>query len=150
MGFGLYFLLQQYNIQILQGFYSWPTLVVILGCGFLAQGYFSKDHEAILPGAVLTGMGIHFHIVQRLEIWQDHAGVFLLLAAVGVLLTYVKTGNGLMMGILLLAAASLLLFFEQLESWAIEQGHDLSLFSNFWPFLFIAAGGYFILSQRKK
>lgn len=150
LGFGLYFLLQQYNIQILQGLYTWPTLIIIIGCGFLAQGYLGKDHEAILPGSVITGMGIHFHVVNKLDMWQDHAGVFLLLAAVGILLTYVKTGAGLMMGILFLAAASLLLFFDRLENWAVENGHDISLISNFWPLFFIAAGAYFIIAQRKK
>ncbi|GIN94326.1 hypothetical protein J6TS1_01960 [Siminovitchia terrae] len=150
LGFGVYFLLQQYNIQILQDLYSWPTLVIIIGCGFLAQGYLGKDHEAILPGVVLTGMGIHFHIANRLEMWQDFAGVFLLLVAVGILLTYVKTGAGLMMGILFLAAASLLLFFDRLTNWAAENGHDISLLSKFWPFFFIIAGGYFLFLQRKK
>ncbi|VEF47451.1 putative integral inner membrane protein [Bacillus freudenreichii] len=150
LGFGLYFLLQQYNIQIFDDLYSWPTLIIIVGLGFLAQGYLAKDNEAILPGAIITGMGIHFHVVNKLDMWQDHAGVFLLLAAVGILLTYVKTGAGLMMGLLFLAAASLLLFFDRLANWAVERGHDISLISNFWPIFFIAAGAYFIFLQSKK
>lgn len=150
LGFGLYFLLQQYDIQLFKGLYAWPTLILIVGLGFLAQGYLTKDHEAILPGAVITGMGVHFHVVNKLDMWQDHAGVFLLVVAVGILLTYVKTGAGLIMGLLFLVAASLLLFFDRLTNWAVEHGHDISLISNFWPFFFIAAGAYFIFSQRKK
>ncbi|MFD1705594.1 LiaI-LiaF-like domain-containing protein [Siminovitchia sediminis] len=150
LGFGLYFLLQQYPVSFIQNFISWPTLIMIIGIGFLVQGYAAKDHEAILPGAIITGVGIHFHVMDRFNIWQDHAGVFLLLVAIGLLLTYVKTGIGLVMGLLFLAAATLLLFFDRLEGWALQQGHDITLFSNFWPLVFIAAGLYFILTQRKK
>lgn len=150
LGFGLYFLLRHYQIQLIDGLYTWPTLLIIVGCGFLAQGYVSKEHEAILPGTVITGMGIHFHIVQKLDLLQDHAGVFLLLVSIGILLTYVKTGVGLFVGLLFLAGACLLLFFDRLSNWAIQQGHDITLFSKFWPLLFIGAGIYFLLAKKKK
>ena len=93
IGFGVYFLLQQYNIHPFTDFHTWPTLLLIVGLGFIAQGYGGKDYDNILPGVVLTGLGIHFHVVNKLAVWPDHTGVFLLVIALGLLLKYVKTGN---------------------------------------------------------
>lgn len=150
LGFGLYFLLQQYHVQFTDGLYTWPTLVLILGIGFIAQAYKQKDYEFILPGTILTGIGIHFHVVHKFELFQDHAGVFLLLVSVGLLLTYVKTGSGFMPGLLFLMAATLLLFFDKLTHWAAAKGHDLSIVGNFWPLFFVALGLYFLFVRGKK
>lgn len=150
LGFGLYFLLQQYNVQFFDGLYTWPTLIIILGVGFITQAYKQKDYEFILPGVVLTGIGIHFHVIHKFELFQDHAGVFLLLVSVGLLLTYIKTGSGFMLGLLFLMAATLLLFFDRLTQWAAAKGYDLSVVGNFWPIFFIGVGLYFLFLQRKK
>ncbi len=149
IGFGLYFLSQQYNIHPFKDFHTWPTLLLIVGIGFIAQGYSRKDYDNILPGVVLTGIGIHFHVINHLAVWPDHAGIFLLVIALGLLLKYVKTGIGLLQGILFLAAAILLLFFDRLANWAALQGRDIAMFSNFWPIIFIVLGAYFLFSRNK-
>ncbi|MBO1005579.1 LiaF transmembrane domain-containing protein [Pseudogracilibacillus auburnensis] len=151
IGFGIYFLLQQYDVQLTENLYTWPTLLCIIGLAYLLQGYGGKHYDSILPGVVLTGLGIHFHISDYLAFWPDHTGVFLLLISLGFLLIYVKTGSGLFTGFLFLASAILLLFFDRLESWALEKGHNMSLFNHIWPFTFIAIGIYylFILRNRK-
>lgn len=69
LGFGLYFYLEHSQIDILKEYLTLPTLLIIVGIAFLGQGYGGKDYEAILPGVILTGFGIHFHIVNRLSIW---------------------------------------------------------------------------------
>jgi hypothetical protein len=150
LGFGLYFLLQQYHVQWMDGLYTWPTLAVILGAAFLVQAYKQKDYEFILPGTIIAGIGLHFHVMHKLELFQDHAGVFLLLVAVGLLLTYVKTGSGFVPGLLFLIAATLLLFFDRLTHWLAGQGHDVTFISNFWPLFFVGAGLYFLFVHRKK
>lgn len=139
----------QYNVQLIADLYTWPTLLTIVGIGFLAQAYGLKQYEFIFPGIILAGLGIHFHVAQKLEIWPDHVGVFLLIVSLGLLLTYVKTGTGLLQGILFLCVAVLTLFFDRLEEWALQQNYDLSLVSNLWPFLFIAIGLYLLISKRK-
>ncbi len=149
IGFGIYFLLLQYNIQLIADLYTWPTLLIIVGVAFLAQAYGGKQYEFIFPGIILTGLGIHFHVVHKLEVWPDHAGVFLLVVSLGLLLTYVKTNAGFFSGILFLIAAVLTLFVDHLAEWALQQGHDLSLILQFWPFLFIAIGTYLLFAQRK-
>ena len=65
IGFGLFFVLQQYSIPILSRFDTWPTILIILGMAFLAQGYLNKQPESILPGGILTGLGIHFHALHH-------------------------------------------------------------------------------------
>lgn len=60
IGFGLFFVLQQYSIPILSRFDTWPTILIILGMAFLAQGYLNKQPESILPGGILTGLRLHF------------------------------------------------------------------------------------------
>ena len=68
IGFGLFFVLQQYSIPILSRFDTWPTILIILGMAFLAQGYLNKQPESILPGGILTGLGIHFQSAVCLKI----------------------------------------------------------------------------------
>ncbi|MDF2854760.1 MAG: hypothetical protein K0Q87_611, partial [Neobacillus sp.] len=46
IGFGSYLFLQQLGITPFGQFYSWPTLLIILGISFLAQGYLAREHEA--------------------------------------------------------------------------------------------------------
>ncbi|MCJ8007009.1 hypothetical protein ACFFF5_00175 [Lederbergia wuyishanensis] len=150
IGFGIYFLFQQYHFSLFEGFYSWSTLLFIVGLGFLANGYLGKAYESILPGVVLTGLGLHFHIANKLDTWPDHSGIFLLLVALGILLTYVKTGTNLFQGIIFLAMATLLLFFDRLLVWANQQGHNLSSISQFWPFLFIILGAYFLFFKKSR
>jgi len=150
IGFGLYFLFQQYHFSLFEGFYTWPTLLIIVGLGFLVNGYIGKDFESILPGVILTGLGLHFHIANKFDTWPDLSGIFLLLIALGILLTYVKTGTHLFLGLIFLALAILLLFFDRLLFWANNQGHNLSNISQFWPYIFSILGVYFLLVKRAK
>lgn len=149
IGFGMYFLLQQYNFTLISELYTWPSLLIIVGIGLLLQGYAGKEYDFILPGVVLSGIGIHFHITTKLAIWPNHTGIFLLIIALGLLLTYVKTGKRLFQGVLFLVSAIFLLFFDRLIDWAVKQGLNVSLFSNTWPFLFIVIGAYFMFFRKK-
>lgn len=150
LGFGFYFLLKQYDVAFFKPFLNWPTLLVIVGLGFLLQGYIKGEHAAILPGTVIAGIGLHFHIIEQLDSWQDPAGVFLLLISIGLLLTYVKSGEGIAAGLIFLSASAIVLFFDRIVDWASAEGLDVSLLDRFWPFLYLAAGAYFIILQRKK
>lgn len=149
-GFGIYFLLQQYHFTLIEEFYTWPTLLVIVGGGFLVQAYIGKAYEAILPGVVLTGIGVHFHITNNLDVWPDHTGIFLLVIALGLLLTYVKTGAGMIQGILFLLAAILILFFDKLTEWVSLNGHNIAIISKIWPFIFIIFGAYLLFFSKKQ
>ncbi|GIN71094.1 putative membrane protein YsxD [Bacillus sp. J14TS2] len=149
-GFGIYFLLQYYQLSLFQGFYSWPTLFVIVGIAFLVNGYAGKDYSFIFPGVLLTGIGLHFHITQHLAVTIDISGIFLLLISIGLFLTYVKTGNGLFQGILFLAISLLLLFFDKLKEGLLKNGQSIAWIDQAWPYLFIVFGLYFLFFHKRK
>lgn len=149
IGFGAYFLLQQLNLSALQPFFIWPTLLIIVGLAFLFQGYGAKDYHAILPGVILTGFGLHFHMVNRLAIWPDNIGIFILIIALGLLLQSIKTGVGLFQGILFLILAFLHLFYDQVIGWFDLLGNGVSSAWKFWPALLILFGIYFLFFKRK-
>ena len=110
VGFGIFFFWQQTNISLFSEFITWPTLLMIVGIAFLCQGYSGKDYESILPGVILTGFGVHFHVVNRLSIGLDSIGMFILIIALGFFLRYQKIRNGLFQGILFLALSRSLAF----------------------------------------
>ncbi len=149
IGFGAYFFLQQSNITWLQPFFIWPTLLIIIGVAFLLQGYGTKEHHAILPGVILTGFGLHFHVVNRLEIWPDHIGIFILIIALGFILQHQKTRSGLFQGLLFLIVAILLLFYDQINRWLGLLENGVSSFWKYWPGILIVIGAYFLFIKKK-
>ncbi|WP_433743475.1 LiaI-LiaF-like domain-containing protein [Falsibacillus pallidus] len=149
IGFGLYFYLQQADIVIFKEIYTWPTLLIIVGVAFLGQGYWAQEYEAILPGVILVGFGLHFHVVNKLAIWPDHIGTFILIIALGFLLRYQKTGNGLFQGLLFLLLSILLLFYDKVISWFGILENKVDVAWNLWPVLLIIIGIYLIFIKRK-
>ncbi|MBT2754559.1 hypothetical protein J7E71_01195 [Mesobacillus foraminis] len=149
IGFGIYYYLQQAEYTMFSDFQTWPTLMVIAGTAFLVQGYWGKDYEAIFPGVILFGFGMHLHIVDKLEVWPDHMGAFILIMALGFLLRYQKTGTGLFNGILFLILAGLLLFYDRISSWLETMENGISTLWNFWPAALILIGVYLLLMKRK-
>jgi hypothetical protein len=84
IGFGAYFLLQQSGITIFQQFFTWPTLLIIVGIAFLGQGFSANDHEAILPGVIMAGFGLHFHLVGKVSFWpSNNIGMLILIISIG-------------------------------------------------------------------
>lgn len=149
IGFGIYFILKNLNISLFPQFFSWQTLLIIIGLAFLFQGYGGKDYPTILPGIILTGFGLHFHLVDKLAIWPDHTGTFLLIIALGFILQNHKTGNGMMNGVLFLILAGLLLFFQEItESIHFLQSNN-KITPYIMPLILLLIGGYFLLTKKK-
>jgi hypothetical protein len=149
IGFGIFFFWQQTNISLFAEFMTWPTLLMIVGVAFLYQGYGGKDYESILPGVLLTGFGFHFHVMNRLSIWPDTIGAFILIIALGFLLRYQKVGNGLFQGILFLALAGLLLFSDQIMGWFGLLENKIASVATLWPIALILIGVYLLFFKRK-
>lgn len=148
IGVGAYFFLQQSNITLFDDFFTWPTLLLIVGIAFLFQGYGAKDYEFILPGVILTGFGIHFHVAGKLDKWPDHTGSFILIIALALLLRYQKTREGLFQGLLFLIIAILFLFYDQVTEWLGILEKSVNSIWNFWPVVLVGFGVYFL--ARKK
>ncbi|WP_018660928.1 LiaI-LiaF-like domain-containing protein [Heyndrickxia acidiproducens] len=149
IGFGLYFYLQRYEQSGFQEYFTWPTLLIIVGLAFLGQGYWGRESESILPGVILVGFGLHFHVAGKVAIWPDNIGIFILIIALGFLLRYQKTGDGIFYGILFLALSVLLLFSDKAIAWfGLFENHVTSLV-NFWPAVLVVIGLYLLLFKRK-
>ncbi|MCM3798046.1 DUF5668 domain-containing protein [Caldibacillus thermoamylovorans] len=68
IGFGLYFFLQKFTIPVPAAVFSWPTILLIVGVALLIQAYRGGDFQLIVPGVLLVGLGIHFHLAQQWNI----------------------------------------------------------------------------------
>jgi hypothetical protein len=149
IGFGIYFYLQQSTITIFREFYTWPTLLIIVGAAFLVQGYKGREYESILPGTILTGFGLHFHILNKISIWPDHMGVFILIISLGFLLRYQKSGNGMFQGVLFLILAIILLFYDKVLKWLGFLQGGVDVIREFWPIIIVLIGVYLLLIKKK-
>jgi len=150
IGFGAYFLLQQTGIHLFPQFFTWPTLLVIIGLAFLGQGYTEKDPEAILPGVIMFGFGLHFHLVNRIAAWPHNTiGMLILIISIGFFLRFQKTNKGLFQSFLFLIFAVLLLFYSKIAGYFGLLQNGMSFVWKFWPVLLIAIGIYFILNKKK-
>ncbi|RHW40662.1 hypothetical protein D1B31_10720 [Neobacillus notoginsengisoli] len=149
IGFGAYFFMEKSEIELLEKFYTWPTLLLIVGIAFLCQGYLTREHDAILPGTILTGLGGHFHIAGNVQSWPPDTGTFMAIIALGFLLRYQKTGNGLFHGLLFLAVAILLIFTEQVDALFGQTGSSMTLVWKFWPAILLAIGAWLVFAKRR-
>ncbi|WP_456273850.1 LiaI-LiaF-like domain-containing protein [Bacillus sp. AK031] len=148
IGFGIYFYLEQSNVTIFREFYTWPTLLIIVGAAFLAQGYKGKDYESILPGTILTGFGLHFHVTKMAALWPDHIGIFILIISLGFLLRYQRTGNGLFQGVLFLILAIILLFYDKVLIWLGFLQGGVNMIREFWPLIIVLIGVYLLMKRK--
>jgi hypothetical protein len=146
--FGLYFLLQQLNIELWQGMFNWTTLLVITGFALLLQAYKQNDHSNILPGFVLLGIGLHFQFKDKVEVWPEHFAVIILIIGAGFILRSQKTKGGMFEGVLLCIIASFFLFYDTFMDMlgVVETG--FASLHTFWPVLLILFGAF--LAFKKK
>ncbi|WP_246940949.1 LiaI-LiaF-like domain-containing protein [Bacillus pinisoli] len=149
IGIGLYFLLDQLHFTALQVFYSWPTLLVIIGVAFLAQAYTSRDYQNIIPGVILTGIGVHFHLITLFSIWPDHWAMFTLIIGLAFLLRYQQTKSGLLPGLVLLVLSIVALFYQEVVGWLSWVSSVVSIVEKYWPIVLIAAGIYLLFIKKK-
>src|SRR5699024_7517629 len=78
IGLGIYFLIQQLDLQMFDKFYSWPTFLIIIGISFLIHSFSASEYEHIFTGVLLLGLGIHFHGLVNYDFWFDHWSIYAL------------------------------------------------------------------------
>lgn len=140
IGLGIYFLLRELRVPIFTDFYSWQTLLIILGIAFLLHSYRSGTHEHIFTGVLLFGIGIHLHGVQHFDFWIDHWGVYLVIIGLALLFRYLKTRSGLLAGTLFLVIGMLLIYSQQFNEYFFWIDDAVSIVERFWPVLLIILG----------
>lgn len=149
IGFGAYFFSQQTGLMISQQFYTWPTLLLIVGIAFLGQGYIGKEYDAILPGVILVGFGLHYHFLTKIAIWANHLGTFILIIALGCFLRYQKTHTGLFQANLFLILAIFLMFYDKITTDFGLLQNSVSFAWKFWPLILIVVGIFFLFKKKK-
>ncbi|MCL6572353.1 MAG: DUF5668 domain-containing protein [Bacillus sp. (in: Bacteria)] len=150
IGLGSYYLLAQTGMAFFQQFSTWPTLLIIVGLAFLGQGYRAKENESILPGVIMAGLGLHFHLVGKVSFWpSNNIGMLILFISLGYFLRFHKTSSGLFQAFLFLVLAALLLFYDKITSYFDLLQNGMSFVWKFWPALLIVVGIYFLLKKKK-
>ncbi|WP_369693658.1 DUF5668 domain-containing protein [Lentibacillus sp. CBA3610] len=148
IGIGVYFLLRELKIPIITDFYSWPTLLIIIGIALLIHSYTSKDYQHLLSGTIVLGLGIHFHGLNHYTFWIDHWAVYPLIVGIAVIVRSLRTKHGLFTGILISAISILLIFSIRLPA-AFDWVYDLTaLLERFWPLILIGIGIYWLKKKR--
>ncbi|MBU5593608.1 hypothetical protein KQI76_00345 [Amphibacillus sp. MSJ-3] len=148
IGVGLYFLLQQWQIPLLENFTTWPTLLMILGFSLLIHGYLSRDHDKLFPGVVLLGIGIHFHAISIYPNWIDHWSVYAIIIGLAFLIRYQKTKVGLYPGLILLLTGLFVLLSLTNSQFSQSVNQLLRVLENYWPVSLIIFGVYLLIKKR--
>ncbi|ELK47157.1 DUF5668 domain-containing protein [Halobacillus sp. BAB-2008] len=147
IGFGVYFLLRHLNIPELIPFYSWSSLLVIIGIALLLHSYVAKDYSNLSTGALVTGLGVHFTLQAHTSFWIDHWAVYLWIIGISFLLYYSKTKRGLIPAIVCITIGLFAVFTPGTPAWSLWVQRIVNVLERFWPVVLIAYGMYVI---RKK
>ncbi|MBM7554600.1 LiaI-LiaF-like domain-containing protein [Thalassobacillus pellis] len=148
IGIGAYFLLQQFHIPLFTDFYSWPTILMIIGLSLLLHSYISNDYQSIFTGALLLGLGLHFHGIRTYSFWIDHWGIYLLIVGIALLLQYNKTKKGLLPGLLLVGLAIFAIVTTGIPSWFYWLNQAFNIIERFWPVVLIVIGIYMLMKRK--
>ncbi|MCM3717030.1 LiaI-LiaF-like domain-containing protein [Fictibacillus phosphorivorans] len=146
IGIGLFFFAMQMNIEIIQPYLTWPTLILIIGLALLMQAGSGKDASHLFSGVFLTGLGIHFHALGKIPSWPEPLQMITLLTGIAFLIQYKKGKDGLLPGLLLTGLSLWLIFFNQ-NTPSVE--NIFAEAKNFWPIILMVLGAYFIFFKKK-
>ncbi|MEC5422025.1 DUF5668 domain-containing protein [Virgibacillus sp. C22-A2] len=144
IGIGVYFLLVQLKIPILTNFYSWQTLLIVIGLALLIHSYTSKNYQNLFSGTIILGLGIHFHGVAHYSFWINHWGMYLLIVGIAFIVRYLQTKMGLFPGILLISIAMIMIFSVNLPIWFDWIYVVIDIIERFWPVALIIIGIYLL------
>ncbi|MFC4403950.1 LiaI-LiaF-like domain-containing protein [Gracilibacillus xinjiangensis] len=148
IGIGLYFLLRELRIPILTDFYSWPTLLILIGSAFLVHAFSGNEEKSIFPGVVLLGLGIHFHGLNHYPFWIAHWGIYTLIVSIAFLLRFVKTKHGIIPGVVLFVISIFAMFVDNQPSWFVWIHDLMGWMERFWPIVLIGLGIYLLLKRK--
>ncbi|GIO27700.1 LiaI-LiaF-like domain-containing protein [Ornithinibacillus bavariensis] len=144
IGIGLFFLFKQLKLPIFTDFYSWPTLLIIIGIAFLIYSFQVKDFNQLFPGTLILGLGIHFHGMEHYTFWIDHWAMYPLIVGIAFLVRYLKTKEGLIPGLVLIILSCVFIFSIQIPH-ELNWINDVFNFINmYWPLVLIVIGVYLL------
>ncbi|MFC4388332.1 LiaI-LiaF-like domain-containing protein [Gracilibacillus marinus] len=148
IGLGTFFLLKELKIPILTDFYSWPTLLILLGAAFFIHAYSAKEYKNIFPAVILLGLGVHFHGIAHYSFWIDHWGVYTFIVGLAFFLRFLKTKQGIVPSIILIGISIFAIFVDNQPSWFVWIYDIMNWIERFWPLLLIGIGVYLLLRKK--
>src|SRR5690625_7237612 len=148
IGLGIYFLIQQLDLQMFDKFYSWPTFLIIIGISFLIHSFSASEYEHIFTGVLLLGLGIHFHGLENYDFWFDHWSVYALITGLAFIIRYFQTKKGFIPGAVLIGIALLMIFSVTLPDWFQWIYGVVDFLESFWPVAVIAFGVYLLKFKK--
>ncbi|QSS99135.1 hypothetical protein IMZ31_13725 [Pontibacillus sp. ALD_SL1] len=149
IGIGLYFLLREFQIPLLTQFYSWPTILMIIGIALLLHSYIAMEYDTLFSGGVLLGLGIHFHGLRNYSFWIDHWGIFPLIIGLSFLLRFQKTRKGIFPAIILITLSLFVIFASNKPGWFYWINVVVHFIETFWPLLLVGFGLYLLWFKKK-
>lgn len=147
IGIGVFFLLRELKLPIITDFYSWQTLLIIIGLAFLIHSYRSRSYQHIFTGILILGIGIHLHGSAHYHFWIDHWAVYLIIIGLAFIIRYFKTKSGFLPGIAFLAIGVLFIYSTAFHSYFYWIYDVIALVERYWPIALIILG--FVLLRKK-
>lgn len=144
IGMGIYFLLKQLKVPIFTNFYSWPTLLIIVGGALLLHSYSSREDQNLFSGTLLLGLGIHFHGLEHYSFWLGHWAVYPLIIGIAFFIRYLRTKKGLLISLLFIGMSLLMIFSIEIPSWFQWIYQLTDLLEMYWPVAIIILGIYLL------
>ncbi|MGC4376225.1 DUF5668 domain-containing protein [Fictibacillus sp. Mic-4] len=142
LGIGLFYLIPQLHMSVLEPFLTWPTILVLIGVAFLLE---QNSKDASFSGVLLLGLGIHFYAVKNVAGWPGGIEMMILIISLAFLYQYKNTKDGLVAGIVLLIVSGATLLFHSHsfpEVW-------YSTITQFRPYVLLVLGAYYVFIRKK-
>lgn len=147
IGVGIFLLLRELRIPFFVDFYSWQSLLIVIGLGVIIHSYTTRTYQNLFIGTLLFGVGIHLHGIKHYSFWVDDWSVYLIIIGLAFIIRYTKTKKGFFAGVFFILAGLLFLFAEQLSIYTSWLEPVILLLERFWPVLLILLG--IIMLKRK-
>ncbi|SDB95546.1 hypothetical protein SAMN05421734_103128 [Pelagirhabdus alkalitolerans] len=145
---GVYFLLEQWQLPIINQFATWQGLLTVIGISLLIHAYINRDFDKLFPGVILVGLGIHFLLLSTYPNWIEHWSVYIAIIGIAFLVRYQKTKSGLYLG-LIFTFFGLFMILSMTHSPFAEWINQLSHYvEDYWPFGFIIFGVYLLVKKK--
>lgn len=140
IGIGTFFLLRQLKVPIFTDFYSWPTLLIIIGFTFLIYSFKAKEYGQLFTGTFLLGLGIHFHGVKHYDFWVDHWAMYILIIGIAFFVRFLKTKDGLLQSLILSGIAIFIIYSNAIPAHFPWINDAFRLIETYWPVALIMIG----------
>lgn len=148
IGIGVFFLLKQLKVPIFTDFYSWPTLLIIVGLALLIYSYRFKEYQSLFSGTFVLGLGIHFHGLAHYDFWINHWAMYTLIIGIAFIIRSLKTKKGFLLGSMFIVISLFFIYSFKLPD-KLEWLYRIpNYIGDYWPIILIIVG-IFILIRKK-